>query len=107
MKILLKGIGASPGKIKGVVRVILDPSEISKIKEGDILVTKMTNPLFTLAILKSKAIVTDEGGMLSHTAIVARELNIPCIVGTKDATKILKDNQEVIVDGKEGVVCYE
>lgn len=107
MKVLLKGVGASSGTVKGKVKIILNPSEISEMKEGDILVTKMTNPLFTLAILKSKAVVTDEGGVLCHAAIVSRELNIPCIVGTKNATEVLKDNQEIVVDGKEGVVYYE
>lgn len=103
----LKGIGANQGTIKGKAVIILTPNEISKIESGDILVTETTNPLFTSAILKAKALVTDLGGALSHRAIVARELNIPCVVGTGKATKVLKDGQDIIVDGKEGVIYYE
>ena len=103
----LKGIAATQGIIKGVVRIILDPSKISKMEEGEILVTQTTNPLFTPAIIKAKALITDVGGVLSHAAIIARELNIPCIVGTQSATRILKDGQEIIVNCKEGLVYYE
>lgn len=105
-KLLLKGIGASEGTVKGKAVIILIPKETSKIKTGDILVAKTTNPLFTPAILKSKALVTDTGGVLCHAAIVARELDIPCVVGANNATKILKDGQEIVVNGKEGVVYY-
>lgn len=105
-KIILKGIPANPGRIKGRVKIILNPSESSKIQKGDILVTEITNPFFTPAILKASAVITDKGGALCHSAIVARELNIPCIVGTEKATKILKDNQEIIIDGKKGVIYY-
>jgi pyruvate,water dikinase len=103
-KIILKGIPASPGIAKGKVRIILDPSQTSKMKNGDILVTLMTNPLFVPAIQKAKAIVTDVGGLLSHAAIVSRELGIPCVVGTKRATKILRDNQQIKVDGEKGTI---
>lgn len=105
-KPLVKGVGASGGTIRGKVRIILTPREISKIKEGDILVAPTTNPLLTPAILKAKALVTNMGGALCHSAIIARELNIPCVVGAKDATKILKDGQEITVNGKEGVIYY-
>jgi pyruvate,water dikinase len=74
------------------------------MEEGDILVTVMTTPLFTSAILKASAIVTDLGGYLSHAAIVSREFGIPCVVGAEKATQILVDGQEVTVDGKQGVV---
>jgi len=105
-KIILKGIPASAGVAKGKVRIILDPSDCPKMKEGDILVTEMTNPLFIPAIQKAKAIVTDVGSLLCHAAIVSRELGIPCVVGTKKATKVLKSSQLVKVDGKNGIV-YE
>jgi pyruvate,water dikinase len=82
----------------------LKPSENPKVKNGDILVTTMTNPLFVPAIQKAAAIVTDVGGLLSHAAIVSREFGIPCIVGTKKATKILNDGDEIIVDGTKGEV---
>lgn len=103
-KIILKGIPASAGVVKGKVRIILDPSECIKMKEGEILVTGMTNPFFTPAILIAKAIITDFGGTLSHAAIVARELDIPCIVGSKKATKVLKDKMIITIDGKKGVI---
>lgn len=103
-KVILKGIPASEGIAKGKVKIILDPSENSKMRKGDILVTEMTNPLFTPAIIKASGIITDLGGALSHSAVVARELGIPAIVGTKKATKILKDNKVIILDGKKGVV---
>lgn len=106
-KILSKGIGASVGIVFGEVKVVLYPSQNSKMESGDILVTPTTNPLFTPAILKAKALVTDTGGRLCHAAIVARELNIPCVVGTEDATKVLKDGQEIVVNGKEGAVYCE
>jgi pyruvate,water dikinase len=104
MEILLKGLGASSGKIKGKVKIILNPKEIDKLEKGDILVAQATNPLFTIAMSHASAIITDYGGLLSHAAIVARELGVPCVVGTENATKILKDGMEVIVDGKEGII---
>ncbi len=104
MEILLKGIGASPGIGSGKVKIILSIEEIDKVKKGDILVTKMTNPDMVPAMKKASAIVTDEGGVTSHAAIVSRELGIPCVVGTKEATKKLKDGLEVTVDGTRGIV---
>jgi len=106
-KIILKGIPASTGIVKGKVKIILNPSDNSKMKKGDILVTEMTNPLFVPAIQKAKAIVTDVGGMLSHAAIVSRELGIPCVVNTKKATKVLKDGQKIILNATEGKVYEE
>jgi pyruvate,water dikinase len=103
-KPLVKGIPACFGIARGKVKVINSTKEIGKINAGDILVASMTNPDFTPAMLRASAIVTDLGGVLSHAAIVARELGIPCVVGTGEATKKLRDGMEVTVDGKEGVV---
>jgi len=103
-KLILEGLGASPGVVKGKVKIILTPREANKMRDGEILVTVMTNPLYVTAIQRAKAIITDVGGMICHAAIVARELGIPCVVGTKKATKTLKDGLEVIVDGSEGKV---
>lgn len=103
-KLILEGLGTSPGVIRGKVKVVLTPKEANKMKDGEILVTVMTNPLYVVAIQRAKAIITDVGGMICHASIVARELGIPCVVGTKKATKILKDGMEVIVDGSEGKV---
>lgn len=107
MKVLLKGLGASPGIGAGKVVVIFDASEIDKVKEGDVLVTTMTNPDMVPAMKRASAIVTDEGGRTCHAAIVSRELGIPAVVGTKEATKVLKDGMLVTVDGTRGGVVYE
>jgi len=103
-EVILKGLGASPGIGAGRVVVIFDASEIDKVKEGDILVTTMTNPDMVPAMKRAAAIVTDEGGRTSHAAIVSRELGIPAVVGTKEATKKLKTGDYVTVDGTRGVV---
>jgi len=105
-KILLKGIPASPGVGKGKVKVILGPEDFKKFEKGDVLVTRMTNPDFEPLMAIASAIVTDEGGHLSHAAIVSRELGKPCVVGTREATKMLVDGMFVTVDGTRGIV-YE
>jgi pyruvate,water dikinase len=103
-KIILKGISASLGIAKGKVKILNSPDDVDKMNEGDILVAHMTNPQYTIAIMKAAAIVTDIGSRLSHPAIISREIGIPCVVNTKEATKILKDGMEVIVDGNKGYV---
>lgn len=100
----LKGTCASLGKCEGIVRVIMRPEEFHKMKAGDILVTGMTRPEFVPLMKMAGAIVTDEGGVTCHAAIVARELKKPCIIGTKNATRILKDGDIVEVDADRGVV---
>ncbi|BES81346.1 phosphoenolpyruvate synthase [Pyrodictium abyssi] len=107
-KVLVRGLPASPGVATGVARVILDPHspEAQQFKEGDILVTKMTDPDWVPLMKKAAAIVTDEGGMTSHAAIVSRELGIPAVVGTGNATQVIKTGMLVTVDGSRGVV-YE
>jgi pyruvate,water dikinase len=103
-EVLLSGIAASPGAASGTVKVIPDPSKIDKIMKGDILVAEMTTPDFVPAMKRAVAIITDRGGRTAHAAIVSRELGIPCVVGTENATKLLKDGQEVTVDGSSGKV---
>jgi pyruvate, water dikinase len=105
-KILLKGSGASPGVATGIVRLIAAGKDLGKIKQGDIMVTKMTMPDMVPGMKRAGAIVTDEGGMACHAAIVSRELGCPAVVGTKKATSVLKDGMEVTVDGSKGMV-YE
>lgn len=105
-KILVKGETASGGVISGPVKVIHDASELSKIQKGDIMVTTMTNPDMVPAMQKAAAIVTDEGGLTSHAAIVSREMGAPCIVGTEIGTKTLKNGQIVTVNATQGLV-YE
>ncbi len=103
-KILVKGLPVSPGVGAGKVNIILDSSEINKIQNGDVLVTKMTTPSWVPAMKKASAIVTDEGGYTCHAAIVSRELGVPCVVGAGNATTILKNTQLVTVDGSKGFV---
>ena len=103
-KILLNGIAASPGVVRGKAKIILQLDQMDKMDDGNILVAPHTSPDYTPAILRASAIVTDIGGMLSHAAIVSRESGIPCVAGTGEATKKLKDNMEIIVDGTNGIV---
>jgi len=103
---LLEGQGASPGIASGRVVIVRDVKDTSAVKDGDILVTKMTNPDMVPAMRRVSAIVTDEGGMTCHAAIVSRELGTPAVVGTKKATKLLKDGQIITVDGEKGTI-YE
>ena len=107
MKAILKGKTASLGLVKSKVKVLHDPSESHKVKKGDILVVEMTDPLYMQAIMKAGGIITNIGGVLSHAAIVAREFNIPCVVGTGNATEVLKDDQIIILDATKGVVYVE
>lgn len=101
---VLTGAPASPGIGSGQVKIVRKPREISKIKAGDVLVAKMTSPDYVPAMKKASAIITDEGGLTSHAAIVSRELRIPCVVGTKEATSKLKEGVIVTVDGEIGEV---
>jgi len=100
----IRGLSVSSGIASGPVQIIKTIKELSLIEDGDILVTSMTRPDYVAAMKKCAAIVTDEGGMLCHAAIVSRELNIPCIVGTKNATSILKNGDKVEVDANIGSV---
>ncbi|HKL75873.1 MAG TPA: phosphoenolpyruvate synthase [Halanaerobiales bacterium] len=106
LKTLARGLSASPGIARGNIILIEDMDELAKVKEGNILVTAMTNPDMVPAMRKAKAVVTDEGGRTCHAAIVSRELGIPCIVGAGDATELLEDGKLVTVDATRGVV-YE
>lgn len=103
-EIILKGSAASIGMAAGEVVVIHSPKEIDRIKKGNVLVTEMTTPDYVPAMKRAAAIVTDKGGRTCHAAIVSRELGIPCVVGTDEATKKLKDIGVVTVDGKNGIV---
>lgn len=100
----IKGDVAFPGIVKGKVVIHLSWTGTTEIEEGDILVTGMTNPQMIPLLKKSAAIITDEGGITCHAAIISRELRKPCIVGTKNATQVLKDDDFVEVDANHGVV---
>jgi len=101
---LVRGFGASPGIAGGVARILEGPAEMAKLRQGEILVTSMTTPDMVPAMARAGGIVTDEGGMTCHAAIVSRELGVPCIVGTRTATHSIPDGSEVTVDGKTGQV---
>ena len=103
-EVLVRGLGASPGIATGNVKIVLDIDELDKIEEGDVMVTTMTTPDMVPAMRRASGIVTDEGGVTCHASIISRELGIPCVVGTGDATKTLKENTGVTLDGKKGLV---
>jgi pyruvate,water dikinase len=105
-KVLVRGLAASPGTARGTVRTLGEGMSLDVVKKGDVLVTVMTSPDMVPAMTRAAAVVTDEGGMTCHAAIVARELGIPCIVGANNATKILTQGMLITVDGRMGVV-YE
>jgi len=100
----VKGTGASKGKVTGRVRIVLGSPDFGKFQDGEVLVTEMTRPDFVQLMKRALAIVTDEGGLTCHAAIVARELHKPCIIGTKIATQVLKDGDMVEVDANTGTV---
>ncbi|MBR2665375.1 phosphoenolpyruvate synthase [Methanobrevibacter sp.] len=102
--VLVRGLGASPGMAAGTVKIVLDIDELDKIKDGDIMVTTMTTPDMVPAMRRASGIVTDEGGVTCHASIISRELGIPCVVGTGDATTTLVENSGVTLDGKKGLV---
>ncbi len=102
--VLVRGLPASPGVATGRVVIIKSADELDKIKKGDILVTTMTDPDMVPAMERAAAIVTDEGGLTSHAAIVSRELGVPAVVGCNNATKVLSDGMIVKVDADNGVV---
>ena len=105
-RILTKGIPASPGIAVGKARILLDLKDAKNFQQGEILVTKMTDPDWVPIMKIASAIVTDEGGRTSHAAIVSRELGIPAVVGTGNATKVIQDGQEITVDATRGII-YE
>ncbi|MGB8217522.1 MAG: phosphoenolpyruvate synthase [Candidatus Methanoperedens sp.] len=101
---ILEGLGASPGTAYGEAKLISDASELGKVKNGDILVAVMTTPDMVPAMKRAAAIVTDEGGLTCHAAIVSRELGCPAVVGTRKATELLSDGMMITVDGEKGLV---
>src|SRR3989339_343833 len=101
---ILTGLAASPGIASGKVKIVHNLKDLQKVNVGDILVTKMTNPDMVVTMQKSAAIVTDEGGLTAHASIVSREMGIPAIVGTQNATTQFKDGDLITVDGFSGKI---
>jgi pyruvate,water dikinase len=100
----LKGFAASRGVVEGTARVVKSVEEISKLRDGDILVCQVTNPTWSPIFRKIAAAVSDIGGSMSHAAIVAREYGLPAVVGTGTATRRIRDGQRIRVDGGRGIV---
>ena len=102
--VLVQGVSASPGVGSGAVRIVRKLDHLDQVTDGDIIVSKMTMPDMVPAMKRAGAIVTDEGGMTSHASIVSREMGIPAVVGTREATRVLENGQQVTVDGEMGIV---
>ena len=100
----IKGLAASPGLIRGKVRVILKKSDLTSLEKGEIMVTYATSPEYVPAMKKSAGIITDEGGIVCHASIVSRELGIPCVVGTKVGTQILKNGMDIELNATKGII---
>ncbi|ELZ13774.1 phosphoenolpyruvate synthase [Halovivax asiaticus JCM 14624] len=103
-ELLVDGLGSSPGRVAGPARLVTKLDDLDKVRQGDIIVTEMTTPDMVPAMKRAAGIVTDEGGMTSHAAIVSRELGVPAIVGTTNATTVLEDDQQITLDGDKGQV---
>lgn len=102
--VLVSGLGASPGTNTGPARIVTKLDHLDQVTDGDILVTEMTTPDMVPAMQRAVGLVTDEGGMTSHAAIVARELGIPAVVGTGSGTDDLEDGERITIDGEKGIV---
>lgn len=100
----VQGLAVNKGAIRGKAKILLTDRDLYKLEKGDILISNLTNPNYNPAFEKINAVVTDEGGILCHSAIMAREFHLPCVVGTKIATKVFKDGDLVEVDANKGVV---
>lgn len=100
----LRGVPGSPGRHSGTVRVVRDQTEFAKLGPGDVLVAPVTSPPWSVLFLQAGAVVTDGGGVLSHTAVIAREYGIPAVLATGQGTRRLHDGDLVIVDGTAGTV---
>ena len=101
---ILHGKTAFPGKVRGKVRVICSREDMKKFRNKEIVVSPMTDPDYLPIMKRASAFVTDEGGVLCHAAIVARELKKPCVISTKIATRVLRDGNEVFVDADQGEI---
>ena len=104
---MLRGSAASRGIAQGKAKVIHELSEADKLEAGDILVCRSTSPAWTSLVARSSAVVTESGGVLSHSAIVAREFAIPCVVGVQGAAIVIKDGMTITVDGGQGIVTID
>ena len=100
----LKGIAACKGVVRGQAKILTDVKHVPKVEKGDVLIAPETTPDYILAMNKAAAFVTEVGGLTSHAAILSREMNKPCVIGTKIATRVFKDGDIVEVDANKGIV---
>ncbi|HVE69776.1 MAG TPA: PEP-utilizing enzyme [Thermoanaerobaculia bacterium] len=100
----ISGHAASPGEVVGIARLVLDPADMGRVRQGDVLITRSTAPSYNALLPLLSGIVTDRGGTLSHAAVVAREYGIPAVVGTGNATELIRDGARVRLDGARGTV---
>lgn len=104
MKVIAKGVGASAGKYEGKIHIIDRVENLDDLQEGEILVVKKSNPAWTVGMLKAGAMISEHGGIISHMAIVAREMEVPCVVGVEHATTLFKNGTVVVLDGEKGII---
>lgn len=104
---IIKGVGASSGRVSAPARVLSGPQDFDRMVPGDILVARITTPAWTSLFAMASGVVTDVGGPLSHSSIVAREYGIPAVLGTGVATQRLSSGQQILVDGDAGTVTIE
>ena len=104
---VIKGVGASAGRVSAPARVLAGPQDFSQMQPGDVLVARITTPAWTSLFAMASAVVTDVGGPLSHSSIVAREYGIPAVLGTGVATQRIATGQQISVDGDAGTVTIE
>ena len=100
----IKGQTAYPGRVSGIVSIVISKDDLKNVQEGSILVSPSTTVDYVPVLKKVIAIVTEEGGVLSHASVIFLELHIPCVIGTKNATQVLKDGDNIVVDANNGVV---
>jgi pyruvate,water dikinase len=106
-KVVLRGVGTSGGRVTAPARVLYGPEDFAKLKSGDVLVAVTTTPAWTPLFAQASAVVTDIGGPLSHSSIVAREYGIPAVMAARSATRAIRSGQLVTVDGTAGTVTLE
>jgi len=104
MNTFFYGLGASEGEFEGTAKVLNTPEDQHKVEAGDIVIVYSSSPAWTIALLKASALISEVGGIICHTAIVSRELGIPCIVGVENVTKLIKDGDKLKINGKNGTI---
>jgi len=104
MKLIAQGLGASTGVVTGRVRVLSSPNELDQLETGEVLVVQHSSPAWSVGMIRACAIISEFGGIISHAAIVAREMGIPCVVAVENATLLLANGMLVRVDGETGTI---